>query len=55
MDMGFEMDGFSSSFNISAGYSDQIMTDVQTTYSADYSIEHQLSCTAPEEGGVGFW
>ena len=31
------------------------MEDTKFTYSANFSDEHDLSCTAPEEGGVGIW
>ena len=55
MSFGYEFEGASESETISKSYSSALMHDVQTTYDADFSIEHTLKCTAPEEGGVGFW
>ena len=55
MSFGYEFMGASESEKITESYSATLMNDVQTTYSADFSISHTLTCTAPEEGGVGFW
>ena len=40
---------------IGANYASTLIHDVKTSYEADYEEEHHLSCTAPPEGGVGFW
>ena len=55
MSYGMKMGGNSSGSKISASYTAGLMHDTKNTYSADVGVTHHMSCTAPPEGGVGFW
>ena len=55
MSSGMKYGGASSSTKISTSYTASLMFDTKQSYGANMSVDHTMSCTAPPEGGVGFW
>lgn len=53
MSVGIEFMGTSESEKISESYSNTIMRDTKTSYSLDYSLDIELTCTGTD--GVGLW
>ena len=56
MQWGMKFMGFGGQDTINMNYTQDIAKDTETTYSEDFSVEWEITCTHESPGeGVGLW